>query len=464
MTYAFVLDASACSGCKACQVACKDKNQLPPGVLWRRVYEVTGGGWKREGAAWTSTLFAYNLSLSCAHCAHPKCVKVCPVKAYTVRPDGIVRLDSSKCIGCKYCAWACPYEAPQYDPIAKRMTKCDFCYDNLELGLPPACVAACPMRVLDYTEVRDEQSLQADRIALWEAPPATHPYPMPKNSHTGPHLAIKPHAAMRSGLTKQVANREEVQPQKNTGWEEAPLVIFTLLIQMAVGGLWAVLWLSQDSLLTFAALGWIGVCLGAGLAASFAHLGQPRNAWRIFSQLSTSWLSREILFTILFGAGWLATFVGMILRVNFPSLGWLTALIGLNLLYCMSRVYRLPAVPAWDSWRTGANFFISAALLGSLGVVSVMAWFHATSFPRIPVGILAILLLMTQAVIAGHPFPSNGKRGLRSGLILAGVIGCAAIYFIPGWFGMYSSALVLLIILTGQAVERWFFYQARPSG
>ena len=57
MTYAFVLDASACSGCKACQVACKDKNRLPLGVLWRRVYEVSGGSWKQEGAAWTSTVF-----------------------------------------------------------------------------------------------------------------------------------------------------------------------------------------------------------------------------------------------------------------------------------------------------------------------------------------------------------------------------------------------------------------------
>jgi len=58
MSYVFLLDASACSGCKACQAACKDKNQLPLGVLWRRVYEVSGGEWKQAGPAWNNTVFA----------------------------------------------------------------------------------------------------------------------------------------------------------------------------------------------------------------------------------------------------------------------------------------------------------------------------------------------------------------------------------------------------------------------
>src|SRR5512142_2610938 len=177
MRTAFVLDASSCTGCKACQVACKDKNQLPLEVLWRRVYEVTGGAWKQEGAAWSSTLFAYNLSLSCNHCVHPKCAGVCPVDAYTVRDDGIVLLDTSKCIGCGYCAWACPYEAPQYDSALGVMTKCDFCYDNLEMGLAPACVSACPLRVLDYAEVDGGRALSVDQVALWETPPAAYPFP-----------------------------------------------------------------------------------------------------------------------------------------------------------------------------------------------------------------------------------------------------------------------------------------------
>src|SRR5512137_784025 len=139
MNYAFTFDASACSGCKACQEACKDKNGLPLGVLWRRVIEVSGGEWRTAGAAWTNSVFAYNLSLTCNHCVHPKCAGVCPTDAYALRPDGIVQIEPSRCVGCGYCSWACPYDAPQMDRHTGLMTKCNLCSDNLDLGLPPAC-------------------------------------------------------------------------------------------------------------------------------------------------------------------------------------------------------------------------------------------------------------------------------------------------------------------------------------
>ena len=153
MTYAFTFDASACSGCKACQEACKDKNNLPVGVMWRRVIEVSGGGWVQEGEAWTNNVFAYNLSIACNHCVHPKCAGVCPTDAYVHRADGIVYIDPDKCMGCGYCSWACPYNAPRYNPELGQMAKCNFCFDNIDAGLPPSCVAACPMRVLNFVEV-----------------------------------------------------------------------------------------------------------------------------------------------------------------------------------------------------------------------------------------------------------------------------------------------------------------------
>jgi Fe-S-cluster-containing dehydrogenase component len=90
VTYAFTFDATFCSGCKACQAACKDKNDLPTGLLWRRVVEVSGGAWQQEGDAWKHSVFAYNLSMSCNHCVHPKCAGVCPVDAFILREDGIV--------------------------------------------------------------------------------------------------------------------------------------------------------------------------------------------------------------------------------------------------------------------------------------------------------------------------------------------------------------------------------------
>ena len=88
--YAFFFDAASCSGCKACQAACKDKHELPVGLLWRRVYELVGGRWDREGEAWLPDVFAFNLSLACNHCEAPICAEVCPTGAMRRRDDGIV--------------------------------------------------------------------------------------------------------------------------------------------------------------------------------------------------------------------------------------------------------------------------------------------------------------------------------------------------------------------------------------
>ena len=197
---AFFFDSSTCSGCKACQVACKDKNDLPVGKLWRRVYEVTGGGWKQEGASWVQDVFAYNLSLSCNHCADPICAKNCPTRAIRQREDGIVLIDPSSCIGCKYCAWACPYGAPQFNTKSGVMGKCDLCVDYVDQGKRPSCVDACPMRALDFGEYDELVSKYGD--------PA-HVYPLPQPSITRPSIVVRAHRNAR-GANPAVSNVEEI--------------------------------------------------------------------------------------------------------------------------------------------------------------------------------------------------------------------------------------------------------------
>jgi anaerobic dimethyl sulfoxide reductase subunit B (iron-sulfur subunit) len=201
--YAFYLDASCCSGCKACQVACKDKNALPMGLLWRRIYEIAGGGWERRQAAWSSSVYAYHLSMACNHCRLPICAEVCPSAAFTRRADGLVLLDGSKCLGCRYCSWACPYGAPQYDEAAGRMTKCDFCADQIDAGRLPACVAACPMRALDFGTLEDLEARHGSARRL---------HPMPESGLTDPSLVLTPHPAATLAAAEQahIANREEV--------------------------------------------------------------------------------------------------------------------------------------------------------------------------------------------------------------------------------------------------------------
>jgi anaerobic dimethyl sulfoxide reductase subunit B len=470
MPYAFTFDASACTGCKTCQIACKDKNNLPTGVLWRRVYEVTGGTWKQQNDAWTTNVFAYNLSIACNHCVHPKCAGVCPVDAYVVREDGIVYIDEIKCMGCGYCSWACPYAAPQYNPDLRHMTKCNFCFDNIDAGLPPACVAACPMRVLNFVTVDEgpqfvddgRQTMdhgQSSTVhgqepqSLWKIPGTVHPFPLPEFSRTQPHLAIKPHAGMVNGLDKTVSNQEEVKPQQHNNLEELPLIIFTLLGQMSAGMALFSLLVAPSSFLLFS----IGILLGIGGLASFLHLGTKKNAWRAMFHLKKSWLSREMLASGLFAASWLLSLTEY---WTLNTVHWLpvTATLGIGLVYSMTRLYHLRAVPAWNTWRTDAAFLMSAGLLGltGLGLLSGGTW----------IWILLVVLLAAQMalVVSAEKNVHDAANRIRVALVLTGMAGAGMMFLSPGEISSWISILVFLLVLTEESIGRWQFYASRkPS-
>ena len=462
MTYAFTFDARFCSGCKACQAACKDKNNLPLGVLWRRVVEVSGGSWEKRGESWSHSVFAYNLPLSCNHCMHPKCAGVCPTGAYVIREDGIVFLDTTKCMGCGYCAWACPYGIPQYNPDAGTMTKCDFCVDQLEQGLPPACVAACPMRVLNYGEAESRQE-----GALWEMPSEIHPFPLPSYSHTQPRLAIKPHPAMNGSEKKYVANLEEIQPRPASNWEDVPLILFTLFAQLAVGGFWAMSWMFPPLLALVPALV-IGACLGVGMLASVAHLGAKKNARYALRNLRKSSLSREILFAGLFGLGWLFTTLVIALWADISFEGMaVTSILGVGLIYNMSQVYRFPAAPGWNTWRTNAGFMVSALLLGHTFMVPIFAYeamingIQISSGQWVIAGGIIFILLLAQLVLIYKQASPNLLHKTRIGLITVGMT-LTAVSFLPSSLErIWMSAFVFLIVLYEEILGRWSFYRSR---
>ena len=147
----FIHNNVDCIGCRACEMACKDKNGLPPGPRFRRVQYIEGGTFP--------DVFAFKVNMSCNHCAEPACLPACPTGAIWKRADnGVVDIDSTLCIGCRRCEAACPYGAPQWDPISETVKKCNMCIDELEAGRKPYCVMACMMRVLDIgpiDELRD---------------------------------------------------------------------------------------------------------------------------------------------------------------------------------------------------------------------------------------------------------------------------------------------------------------------
>ncbi|WP_026092420.1 4Fe-4S dicluster domain-containing protein [Calidifontibacillus oryziterrae] len=136
----FVFNSDICIGCMACEIACKNENQTSDVVRWRRVSNLS------------KDLY---LSNSCNHCNSPECFRVCPVRAFTKRSDGIVLIDSNLCTGCMVCVSACPYGAPQYDFETQKVSKCQMCYPRQDQGLLPACVESCSTKALNIVDLED---------------------------------------------------------------------------------------------------------------------------------------------------------------------------------------------------------------------------------------------------------------------------------------------------------------------
>ena len=181
----FFIDNTACVGCKACVIACKDKNNSPVGVNFRRVFQYGGGSWLYQGGFQQPVnLYYYSVSIGCQHCANPACMAACPTAAISKDENGIVSVDQAKCIGCRYCEWACPYGTPQFDAATGVMSKCDFCKDLLAKGQNPVCVDTCPMRAIEFGDIAE---LRAKHGVVNSV------QPLPTGDITGPSLVIRPH-------------------------------------------------------------------------------------------------------------------------------------------------------------------------------------------------------------------------------------------------------------------------------
>lgn len=150
--WAFQINMDRCIGCNACTISCKSFYNLDPSINRRFVREAD--------ERLTGMVKRCYISTACNHCDEPACAKACPTGAYTKLENGIVKHNQERCIGCKMCATACPFSVPQFDPVKKKMDKCSMCFDRLEAGEDPICVASCPLeaiKIIDLNSINESE-------------------------------------------------------------------------------------------------------------------------------------------------------------------------------------------------------------------------------------------------------------------------------------------------------------------
>jgi formate dehydrogenase iron-sulfur subunit len=174
-----LIDTSTCIGCKACEVACQEWNDLPAEATvqlgtYQTLPHMTPNFWNlirfNEVEDANGNLSWLMRKDQCMHCADPGCLKACPAPGAIVQyGNGIVDFQQDQCIGCGYCITGCPFNVPKLNANTKKVYKCTLCVDRVSVGLEPACIKACPTSCLQFGT--KEQMLQkaSARVAQLKA-------------------------------------------------------------------------------------------------------------------------------------------------------------------------------------------------------------------------------------------------------------------------------------------------------
>ncbi len=412
--HGFYFTADNCIGCHACEAACSEKNDNPPHLAFRAVGYVEGGSfpdYKRM-----------NISMACNHCDDPVCLKGCPTRAYTKHAEyGAVLQDPETCFGCGYCTWVCPYNAPQLDPVKGQVSKCNMCVDRLEVGLKPACVAACVGNALDFGVIEKiPEGREQARVEIpgFPSPEITQPNirfqqikQLPDEMKRTDSMPVKYHKDDQGRYRPAIDQKRGQAMHWNLARlssRENPLVLFTLAAQMAAGafalqflgalaGIGGFVEFAESAV--YVPLVIANVMLVAfGLFMSTMHLGKPKRFYRGFNNLRHSPVSREGLGIAIFvgamgahaalsllAAPWfqalwqrmfgtdMSGLIGLPLvhavATGFGALAVLGSVVGV---YYMNRCYRIRARPFWNHWQVATSFIGSALSLGALLAGAVM--------------------------------------------------------------------------------------------
>src|SRR6266700_2353162 len=445
--YRFHFDMTKCIGCKCCIVACNEQNGNPADINWRRVGEIEGG--------WYPNTQRFHLSMGCNHCLEPSCLIGCPVDAYSKdEVTGIVQHSADACIGCQYCTWNCSYGVPQYNPERGVVGKCDMCYGRLTQGQNPACVSACPegairIETVRTTEWREEYRTDANSPGM----------PSADDSLSTTRITLP--ARMPRDVGKVDLGR--LRPE-HPHW---PLVVMTVLTQLSVGAFTSIWLLEVLSAHAHRGAALVALLVATvALAASTLHLGRPIHAVRALKMWRRSWLSREVLLFTLFANT--ATIYSAGLWMRWPGtqyLGGLTVMFGICGVGASARLYLVPGRPAWNSPFTILEFYVTAALLGSVGA-NILA--GASPFTRwaafcagaatLFVAGLKILWLVRSEVHERRGAYALLRAVLANQLQLRFLFLSAGLLMLPFVRARWATVLAALVLIAGEFLGRYLFF------
>lgn len=411
MRKGFIYNKDKCVNCKACSAACILEN-----------------GWNLSGrqvltfnSEAVSLIPLINLSLACNHCDSAVCMTGCPSSAYS-RDEitGAVVLDESKCIGCRYCQWNCPYDAPKFDPVEKIIVKCNLCYQEIKSGYEPACTTACPTGALSFGELPESS---AGNTFSWFPDKNLQPAIEFTTCQNNSPLKIVPEQNPNEFLIPEKERKNIIT--------ELSLIIFsflsTLLISVMVASFFK------------GAFPDVFVFTGALLLTamvSLLHLGKKLRSWRALFNVHRSPLSREIAAFIVFSIASI-----MALFFQKPYLLIVSGLVGLSFLVLLDNVY------IFSDRRTNTIFHSGQTFLSALIIISFL------SEAVLPFIFIAIIkLALTGADLKkqqdGYIFKIRFLRIVF--LILPGLT-LVLHSAIPDYF-------VIIIFLTGELFDRILFY------
>jgi formate dehydrogenase beta subunit len=168
-----LVDTTTCIGCKACEVACVEWNEMPFRTTtfdntYQTMPDTTWDFWNlikfNEHEREDGTMMWLMRKDQCMHCAEPGCLEACPADGAIVQyVNGIIDFQQDKCIGCQYCVTGCPFNIPKFNSVTKKVYKCTLCSDRVGAGLEPACIKACPTGCLHFGTKTDMKDLAEQR-------------------------------------------------------------------------------------------------------------------------------------------------------------------------------------------------------------------------------------------------------------------------------------------------------------